>query len=309
MKLPRYPVYVISKGRHDCCLTAKFLLKDKVPFHIVVEPQEADAYAEIYGKDRLYVLPFSNLGLGSIPARNWVWEHSKAAGHERHWILDDNMRYVLRAYKQKRIYCNSGVAFACIEDFVDRYENVAIAGLNYSMFIIGNKKTGLPPFYRNAHVYSCLLIKNGIEQRWRGRYNEDTDICLQVLAAGWCTILVNVFSIMKMRTLTMKGGNMEQLYKGDGRLRMARSLERVWPYVVSVSRRFKRPQHIVRSAWRKFDTQLKLKPGIKLDGLVSDEYGMDLIQVSPEVRSERLRGLLSTWKSDTGGPSKPPAQK
>ena len=43
--LPRYPVYVPSKGRHDRCLTAKFLQRDGVPFHFVVEPQEFDAYA------------------------------------------------------------------------------------------------------------------------------------------------------------------------------------------------------------------------------------------------------------------------
>ena len=30
-----------------------------------------------------------------------------------------------------------------------------------------------------------------------------------------------------MHTMTMKGGNTDQLYKGDGRLTMARSLERV----------------------------------------------------------------------------------
>lgn len=40
-----------------------------------------------------------------------------------------------------------------------------------------------------VHVYSCTLILNSIEQRWRLLYNDDTDLCLQVLAAGWCTIL------------------------------------------------------------------------------------------------------------------------
>jgi hypothetical protein len=298
VKTPRYPIYVISKGRSDSCLTAKFLIKDGVKFHIVVELQEKELYAERYGEERILVLPFSNLGQGSIPARNWVWEHAKSAGHERHWILDDNMRYTHRVYKGKRIVCNSGIAFSATEDFVDRYENIAIAGLNYSMFIIGNKKTGLPPFYRNVHVYSCLLIKNDIPQRWRGRYNEDTDICLQVLSAGWCTVLMNAFCIMKMKTLTMKGGNMEELYKGDGRLKMARSLERVWPYVVTVGRRFKRPQHMVKNSWRKFDTPLKLKPGIDLSKLPVDEYGMELIQVRPEIKSERLRNMLSGWNSD-----------
>ena len=59
-----------------------------------------------------------------------------------------------------------------------------------------------------------------------------------------------------MRTMTMKGGNMAQLYQGDGRLTMARSLERMWPGVVSINRRFGRPQHVVKNSWRNFDTSL-----------------------------------------------------
>ena len=42
-QLPKYPVYVISKGRADNCLTPKFLIQDEVPFFLVVEPQEVDA--------------------------------------------------------------------------------------------------------------------------------------------------------------------------------------------------------------------------------------------------------------------------
>lgn len=288
MRHPRYPVYVISKGRADCCLTANFLLVDGVDFRLVVEPQEAEAYAAKYGVDRLAILPFSNLGLGSIPARNWCWEHAKASGAERHWILDDNIRQVRRFYKSRRIPCAAGPALCAVEDFTDRYENLAIAGLNYTMFGM----PGLGPFTLNAHVYSCLLIQNDLPQRWRGRYNEDTDLCLQILAAGLCTCLVNVFLIEKMPTMTMKGGNAAELYKGDGRLRMARSLERVWPRVVTTKRRFHRPQHVVYDSWKRFDTPLKLKPGVDLSALPAvDEYGLTL-RAKREPKSAGIKKLL-----------------
>lgn len=180
--MKRYPVYVISKGRADCCLTARFLAKDGVPFSLVVEPQQRDQYVARFGGERVRVLPFSNLGLGSIPARNWVWEDAKAAGHERHWILDDNIYKIERRYQGRRIRCDSDSALAAVEDFTDRYENIAIAGLNYHMFAPGDK--AIKPFATNVHVYSCLLIRNDLPYRWRGRYNEDTDLCLQVLAGG-----------------------------------------------------------------------------------------------------------------------------
>lgn len=284
--LPKYPIYVISKGRWESGLTAKFLLKDEVPFKLVVEPQEFDNYAKEFGAKNILTLPFSNLGQGGIPARNWCWEHAKAAGFERHWILDDNIRQVRRLYKGKRIPCESGPAFAAAEDFTDRYENVAISGMNYVMFAI--QPWRLPPFYQNVHVYSCLLILNSLPIRWRGRYNEDTDLCLQVLSAGWCTILTNIFLVEKMATMTMKGGNSDQLYSGDGRLRMARSLERVWPGVVTTKRRFKRPQHSIKDQWSKFDTQLKLKPGIDLAKIKPRDYGFRLT-AQKEVKSASLR--------------------
>lgn len=286
---PRYPVYVISKGRFENCLTAKFLITDGTPFKLVVEPQEAEEYQRRYGKERVLILPFSNLGLGGIPARNWVWEHAKKAGARRHWILDDNIRSIMRRFKARRLRCNSGPALAAVEDFTDRYENIAIAGLNYVMFCPDRGKVA--PFYLNNHVYSCLLIDNNLPHRWRGRYNEDTDLCLQVLADGLCTILMNVFLIEKLTTMAMKGGNSAELYKGDGRLKMARSLERLWPYVVSVGRRFQRPQHKIKDEWRKFDTPLILKKGIKRK-TKSNNYGLELKQVSKEIKSKFLKSLL-----------------
>jgi hypothetical protein len=47
-----------------------------------------------------------------------------------------------------------------------------------------------PPFYLNRRVYSITLVNNKTPYRWRGRYNEDTDLCLQVLSNDWCTISV-----------------------------------------------------------------------------------------------------------------------
>lgn len=88
---PKYPVYIISKGRWESRLTSRALERINVPYHIVIEPQEYKQYAAVINPAKIFVLPFSNLGQGSIPARNWVWEHSISMGVERHWILDDNI--------------------------------------------------------------------------------------------------------------------------------------------------------------------------------------------------------------------------
>jgi hypothetical protein len=283
---PRYPIYIPSKGRYTANWTAKCLKRDGVPFQVVVESQEADHYTVALGAEHVLVLPFSNLGLGSIPARNWIKDHATAAGHDRHWQLDDNITDIKRRYQGKRIPCHAGIALSAVEDFTDRYENVALTGLNYEMFLPNNQKA--PPFTNLPHY-------------WRGRYNEDTDLCLQVLADGWCTVLVNAFFIWKKWTMQVQGGNTAELYKGDGRLHMARSLERMWPGVVTTQRRFKRPQHVIKDSWRYFDTPLKLKPGIDLEAMTPNEYGMKLQAVKP-VKSPELQRMLAEAQQTSKAP-------
>ena len=104
---PKYPIYIISKGRWESRLTARALDKINVPYHIVVEPQEYDNYAQYIDPSKILVLPFSNLGLGGIPARNWVWEHSISIGAKRHWIMDDNIRAFYRLNRNKKNYVGS----------------------------------------------------------------------------------------------------------------------------------------------------------------------------------------------------------
>lgn len=296
MSFPSYPIYVPTKGRHQArnALTVRFLMEDEIPFRAVVEEEEHDLYAAVVGEERLLVLPESGQGL--IFARNWIKEHSISEGHERHWQLDDNIRSIQRFHKGRRIKCRGSLGLRTCEVLTDRYENVAISGLNYVMFGVGKQ----PPFYLNVHVYSCTLVNNVIPHRWRLRYNDDTDMCLQVLADGWCTILVNAFLAEKIWTGKHDGGNTDDLYQGDGRLVMARSLERKWPGVVTTDRRFQRPQHVVNSSWRKFDTPLKLKPCVDLESMQStDELGMTLNALK-ETKSPELQQFADEFREQHG---------
>jgi len=275
---PGYPVYIISKGRWESRLTARALDRMGIPYRIVVEPQEWKNYAKVIHRSKILTLPFSNLGQGSIPARNWVWEHSIGEGHARHWILDDNIRLFYRSYNNQRHYVATGTIFKCCEDFTDRYSNVAISGMNYGMFVLDNEE-GMPPYYLNTRVYSNLLIRNDIPFRWRGRYNEDTDLCLRVLKAGWCTVLFNAFSAQKVATMRMKGGNTDELYKGDGRLAMAESLREQHPDITKITRKWGRWQHHVDYSGFKRN-KLVLRDGIRVaDGI--NNYGMRFIPNTP----------------------------
>ena len=274
----KYPIYIISKGRWESRLTSKTLEKMNVPYHIVIEPQEYDEYSKVINKEKILILPFSNLGKGSIPARNWVWEDSVSKGFKKHWILDDNIRNIYRLNKGKRNIFNDIIAFETCENFTDRYLNVALSGMNYYMFgIAGLTSMGKPVIQINTRIYSCILINNSIPYRWRGIYNEDTDISLRVLKGGYCTILFNIFLIGKQNTMTMKGGNTDQLYEQDkefdGRLEMVKSLRRQHPDVTKITRKWGRWQHSVDYRPFKKNKLIKRKD-IIIDTDINN-YGME----------------------------------
>lgn len=267
-----------------------------VPYRIIVEPQEVAAYGKVIDAAKITALPFSNLGQGSIPARNWVWEDAVKAGAERHWIIDDNINGFYRLNNNLKLPVTTGATFRAAEDFVDRYENVAIAGFHYFMF--ASRKCKLPPFVLNSRIYSCILLRTDLPYRWRGRYNEDTDLSIRALKDGYCTVLFNAFLAYKSTTMTMKGGNTDELYKDDGRRKMAESLYEQHPDIVKITRKWDRWQHHVD--YSGFRQKLKLKAGVVLpDGV--NNYGMELkidYERETELRTERKTKALRGGMAD-----------
>jgi len=273
---PNYPIYIISKGRWKYRHTSKVLDSMNVPYKIVIEPQEYEQYLEFIDSSKILVLPFSNLGLGSTPARNWIWEHSISLGFKRHWILDDNIEGFHRLNRNTKYSVTSGTIFKCAEDFVERYENVPMAGFNYYNFCKTTDK--VPPFYLNTRIYSCTLLDNSLPLRWRGKYNEDTDLSLRILKAGYCTILFNAFLAGKITTMRLKGGNTDNVYTDeDNRLKFAKSLEEQHPDLVKTVWKFNRWHHQVN--YKKFkNNHLKLKENIKIKSEINN-YGLVLSKI------------------------------
>ena len=283
---PKYPIYIISKGRYEngLRLTQEMLEKYAVPYKIVVEDSEYEAYAENVPEDNIPKLPKNfrenplyavecevtkTLG-GSIPVRNFVYEHSKSKGYKRHWILDDNMAPIYRLNRNEKLEVHSGSPFRILEDYVDRYTNVGMAGMNYDFIIPA--MTARPPYVLNTRIYSCILLDNTLELkpekqkdlkindlRWRGKYNEDTDLSIRILKAGYCTMLFNCFLIGKSASMTMKGGNTTEVYavdnpggkesrsgeKFDNRRKFAESIKAQHPTETKIVKKYGRWHHYV----------------------------------------------------------------
>ena len=279
----RFPIYIVSKGRFEKRHTVRALEGMNTPFHIVVEEQEFDDYAAVIDPSKILVLDkryqdeydtFDDLGStkskGPGPARNFAWDHSIANGFEWHWVMDDNIRYFCR-FNHNAYWPATGPAmFLAMEDFCLRYENVAMAGPQYFSFL--PRKVKHKPFTLNTRIYSCNLIRNDVPFRWRGRYNEDTDLSLRMLKRRWCTILFNAFLQDKITTQQVKGGNTAEFYAKEGTLPKSMMQVAMHPDVSRIAWRFGRIHHHVD--YRPFRAnKLILKPGVEIpEG--ENEFGM-----------------------------------
>jgi hypothetical protein len=276
--IPKFPIYIISKGRWERRSTSNVLEDMNCPYKIVIEPKEYDNYAKYINKDKIILCPenFSERGQGSSLVRNFVWQHSLNQGDSYHWILDDNIESIERFNNNLKIKCETPTPFKVIEDFILRYQNIALAGMNYAIFCPASEAR--QPIRFNERIYSCILIRNDISYKWRGKYNEDTDLSLRVLKDGWCTVLFNSFLIGKRATMTQNGGNTDTIYNtGDKRKAFAESLQQQHPDVVKVVWRFNRWHHLVN--YKPFAKNiLKLKNGLIVSKKIN-EYDFKLIEV------------------------------
>ena len=296
--LPKYPIYVITKGRWEKTLTIDTLEEMGIDFNICVEPDEYDNYISNpkVDKNKVIKLPenFSERKQGGIPVRNFVWQHSIDNGHKKHWIIDDNIDgfYRWNENVQKRV--KDGVVFRIMEDYSDMWENLGLTSCQYVSFVPAVDR-GRGAVIRNTRTYSCILINTELldkrlEERWRGTYNEDTDLTLRVLDTGdLCTANFNAILSGKQTTGTMKGGNTTTIYEfGEDKQENAKftglqkkfdELKENWGDIVKFTNkrhRDGRPHHHI-SYTRIFTQPLILKEGIKREPKVNN-YNMKLVK-------------------------------
>lgn len=308
MMNPQFPVYIVSKNRWNNCITARILREMGVPFSIVIEQSQYDDYAAANLGGKLVVLPQRYLDeydtcddLGSTKskgpgaARNFAWDHSSEAGFKYHWVMDDNLEAFYYLNRNKRLPVKTGVIFRCAEEFVLRYSNVPVSGLNYHSFCKATDP--VPPFTINTRIYSCLLIRNDCKFKWRGRYNEDTDLSLRVLKDGDCTIQFNAFLQGKVTTQRMTGGNTEEFYANEGTLPKSKMLEDLHPDVSKVVWKFNRWHHHVD--YSRFKAENKLIRVVDTSHMPKvDNHGLKLVgAILPEPVEREKHDIIDDQES------------
>ena len=143
--------------------------------------------------------------------------------------------------------------FKEMEDIFNMFENVSKLSPNYQFFVPARQKRN--PYIINTRCFSCNLIKTNLNLRWRGLYNEDVILSLDILKTGDCILLLNTHLIDKITTQVLKGGNTDQLYK-DGTAKKSLLLKQVHPLQVEIVERYGRVHHKVN--YSNFKQKLKL---------------------------------------------------
>jgi hypothetical protein len=278
----KYPIFIPSKGRHESRLTIKALDKLAIDYRVFIEPQEYASYAlAVDDSSKLVILPFANRGL--VPTRNYIWDYARDLGVKRYWTMDDNIKAFYRFNRNLKVPMACANFLYAIESFVDRYENVPMAGMNYFMF--ASRKAKYPPFYLNTRVYSNQLIETAIDYRFEGVYNDDTDLCLRLLKDGYCTLLFNAFLAEKSTTMTVKGGID---YRASDRLVASRELRAKHPDVSRLAFKWGRwHHHVDYSSFR--SNKLKRRDDVAIVQGV-DEFGM-VLQVDEDEDEARAVAL------------------
>jgi hypothetical protein len=229
---PQYPIYIVSYKRFDTLYTILSLEELNIKeYYVIIRP--TDNEPENYRKameekgvknidDKLMIMPESfikeekNKGNDySITHRNYAWNDAESKGFTHHWCLDDNIRgFFYRNAGEKLEIKNTGISFFFIEEYIKQYPNVYQAGMNYNHLVPAQGHRNV--IIKNSRIYSCILNRHFDDIRWRGKYNEDTDLSIRILKQGKSTMNFQIFLCGKMATGSCKGGNMEKAYQGSG---------------------------------------------------------------------------------------------
>ena len=263
-----FPIYIPSYKRYDTLYTIKALEKLGISnYKVVIRPTENEEknyrqYMEKQGikniDEKIYVMSEEQMEFeksggnnNSIIPRRIIWYDAVKRGYKAHWVLDDNIKGFSRRIEGKKIpFENTSFPFRFVEEMLYRYPNVMQGAIQYEHLCpaAGNRSLVI----LNSRAYSCMLNRHFTEEQdkqigghWRGSYNEDTDLSLRILKAGYPTMTFQNILCNKQSTSSVKGGNNVSAYIEDGFKKKAEELYNNHPDCVKIVTKYNRIHHQV----------------------------------------------------------------
>lgn len=225
---PKYHVYIPSKGRASNCLTAKLMQEDSIPFSVVVEPNEYEAYASFFDEENLLCLPKNGQGLPY--SRNKIKSYSKSQGEVCHWQMDDDIRKFMKREDGKNVKVSAIQSILDTEAIFHSYKNLSMLAHRYTSFAFSYSAE----FSFNQNPCTSILVRNSVPANWRKGTVDDADFALQVLTSGGTTLITNRHLIDTLPHMKQSGGLTDFELAGDGRHGRFIQLVKDWPGSFSI---------------------------------------------------------------------------
>ena len=256
----KYTVYIPSKGRADTLSMHKHCIKEGIPYKVVVEPQDADAYSETVGKDNLVILERNDQGIAY--ARTSIKYHSESLGEKYHWQMDDDMKHFSIRTGGKNVKVGLKNNIAIMEYVTELFDNIAISGMGNDVFAWSKPA----PIKENQIACGCFLVNNSVDNYWRYGTVEDIDYTLMCLEKGYSTFVFSHIVFTSPPSGTNKGGNnLTDWQTMEKRKQFYEQFASLWPNNFTV---VPLEKHAVNKGWklqhrRRFLADYKQRPNFK----------------------------------------------
>lgn len=221
----RAPIYIPTRHRPGKTKTTKLLDNCGLTYRLVVEPHDYDSYAAHHTEDQLLALPTDNFGLANV--RNWILEQARADGWLYAWQLDDDITGFVYRVKGQRLHTTPRPLISIVEQFTFAHDNVGGSSIPNQAFLFGYDNK--PPLVYNGMIYQVQLLRTDTDILFRHDLPDDVDRSLQLLTAGWSTIIPRRFGQTSPPPMQHSGGLTTTDYAKDGRMAKFERLIDTWP--------------------------------------------------------------------------------
>lgn len=246
------PVYIVSRHRSTEATTPRLLDEAHIPYQIVVEPHDQPSYANIYPPEKLVTLPLDNQGLAYT--RNHVIEHAYINGYLYAWMFDDDLKGFEYRHNGKRYKTGARPLMSITEQITFRHNNVGVSSISNAGYLFGHD--GGPPLVYNSMVYQSQLIRTDTGIHFRHGTQDDADFSLQMLHAGWVTLVSKRYGQTSAPTGVLKGGLLDTEYQHDGRTKLFEQLLKDFPGSYKIGYRPDGRPHLRSTGYYRRFTQL-----------------------------------------------------
>jgi hypothetical protein len=235
-------IFIPTKGRAGRTKTTRLLDKVKLPYTLVVEPNDVENYKQFHSGD-FVILARNDMGI--TYSRDCILRHARSVNLDTFWMLDDDIESFNEVVAGKTIKKDAHIL--CKAKRVLTKHKASLYSLELRQFGWASKE--LVP---NRIAMQCVLFNvplcQGIDYDLNIRIREDYDLSLQAILKGYGTLKSGKFCYGIADMKSQEGG-MSEWYNDKVEQEEVTKLCQKYPGLVEPT--YKHNRYDVKINWRK----------------------------------------------------------